>query len=320
MEVGGFADPRPSRGVSFFSDALESDLAGASASSSAEARFTQKLEQTTSSEAEPSQEPADAMPIWMMLNAAPASEELANTEDIMEEFLQDDDMLNLEVICAKWRGVDEADLEGISKILPDTANNLLLADKHIQEFLSYRRQLNEKHTRKTMVKNKMELDRKSIMQQVAEDSDSDRDDDSPEPNTPTHPSGAARKSVAAGDRSSFAATAKGRKSIVPQPVGQPTLALPQRPERRGSVSTVSPRLAQAGKGIIGQEEPPAPDSQPGSVGKRSMAEAAPRASMMRPGRRGSVSSPDKDVASAPRASQLAPSTSVARASQLRTKS
>lgn len=239
----------------------------------------------------------------------------------MEEFLQDDDMLNLEVICAKWRGVDEADLEGISKILPDMASGLLLADKHIQEFLNYRRQLNEKHTRKTMVKNKMELDRKSIMQQVAEDSDSDRDDDSPEPNTPTQPPGAARKTVAAGDRSSFAAAAKGRKSIVPQPVGQSSLALPQREGstgRRGSVSTVSPRLAQAGKGIIGQEEPPAPDSQ-ATLGLPS-SKAAPRESMIRPGRRGSVSSPSKDVATAPRASQLAPSTSVARASQLRTKS
>jgi len=116
--------------------------------------------------------------------------EKVNADDIFEEFLQDEDNSNLEVICSKWRGLDGFDVDSFSKICPEIANGLQEADKHVQEFLAYRRSLNEKHARKEAIKKETERKMRAVdaaLARMPEDDESDalgEDGELSEPSSP----------------------------------------------------------------------------------------------------------------------------------------
>lgn len=266
------------RGVSF-ADTLDAQL-DAGAPESAEAKFGKRLERVSILDSETPAAPIDNLPAWLM-PGAPEGGDTANTEDLLEEFLQDDDMLNLEALCAKWRGVDDSEVEGITGILPEISDNLILGDKHIQEFLTYRRQLNEKHERKASVQRQLEKVRGvKALEAVAEDDEDESDSEdmdetldqlesltpymsagsnhspkeasaspSPVPEMPRKRE-SAMPSTTKEPLSPAALSARKKMSIVAQTlssIGQSSST------RRSSVAT-SPRLTRAGNTIVGQDE------------------------------------------------------------------
>jgi hypothetical protein len=128
----------------------------------------------------------ETLPSWLtnvQHEAAAYGGETGTSADIMDGFLEDEDMLNLEVICTKWRGLDEADLEALAKFSPKVAENLQLGEKNMCEFLNYRRQAAEKNQRKYSVITRIkEKSRKFQVdedkEEAKEESESDLDDDS----------------------------------------------------------------------------------------------------------------------------------------------
>lgn len=194
--------------------------------------------------------PGDA-PAWLM--PAPDMDQAAaqtNTEDIMEEFLQDEDMLHLELLCSKWKGIDETEIASIEKLMPDTARHLIQGNKHMEEFLSYRRQVGEKLERKSAVKHKLKQ-----LQRPKEDDDDD--DFGNEEEGPMAPAPSIQQEEAMPNRpkdnsvmSSSSGAASVRKSSV-------MMNLPNASRR---MSMTSPRLSVTGANIVGQEKQNGPDS------------------------------------------------------------
>jgi hypothetical protein len=176
-------------------------------------------------------------------------ETLGSTEDVMEEFLHDDDMLNLEVRCAKWRGLDEVDLEGLG-IPTDAINELMLGDKHIQEFLDYRRQLNEKHLRKTeqdrIMKNitaKM-TKRSAVNTEDGDESDlEDRDEDEADDHLAPLPSSSQRRATV---RELSPSQDKNPAAVATNTASSST--------KRQSMVSPEKRLTRVGAQIVSQEE------------------------------------------------------------------
>jgi hypothetical protein len=176
-------------------------------------------------------------------------ETLGSTEDVMEEFLHDDDMLNLEVRCAKWRGMDEVDLEGLG-IPTDAINELMLGDKHIQEFLDYRRQLNEKHLRKTeqdrIMKNitaKM-TKRSAVNTEDGDESDlEDRDEDEADDHLAPLPSSSQRRATV---RELSPSQDKNPAAVATNTASSST--------KRQSMVSPEKRLTRVGAQIVSQEE------------------------------------------------------------------
>jgi len=203
--------------------------------------------------------PADPVPAWLM-SAAPETGEIANSEDVMEEFLQDDDMLNLELICAKWRGLDEFEQEALSKICPEMRKELAFGDQHIQEFLEYRRKLNDQHA----LKKKMQVDWTMRSTSAIEDDQDDEEamseaseDEEAEENRKTIALNEAQAVQAAkqtGGRSARgsvlvkgAAAAAGVGSVAGSPHGGRRASMAAQPAAAG-------RLGRAGGAIAGQED------------------------------------------------------------------
>lgn len=306
MEVTGTSVPSPRtadrmlrRGVSF-ADSLENELNVSTPSDIAEAKFSKRLERASTLEVEvPAVVAAEPVPMWLMQSPQDSEIAIVNTEDIMEEFLQDDDMLNLEVLCSKWRGLDESEVEAIANILPEAARSLILGEHHIQEYLSYRRQLNEKHNRKASVKNKMEqktygrgldvVDEDEDGSCLEDESDHLGSSEPPSP-MPSNSSRAPRSEPALSKAAPHqnGGNALARKSVI--------AAVAQR-----RMSMASPRLTQTGASIIGKEEPPGsentvkrpnpnPDlkSRRSVVGVHDIVTSQPKANSAALGRRSSV--------------------------------
>jgi len=129
--------------------------------------------------------PADVLatstPTWLLQDGAAAS---GSTEDVMDEFLTDDDMLRLEVECLKWYDLSDKDLKAIGKLDEKMATKILDCHKDMSTFLRYRQQLNEKHARKASVK--INMRRKTIMgsedvQTIAEEEGEEEEEDREHP-------------------------------------------------------------------------------------------------------------------------------------------
>jgi len=105
------------------------------------------------------------------------SDMIISAEDVMDEFLQDDDMIQLEEICEKLQGLDDEEIEDLRKICPEMADNLASGQEHVNEFITYRRQMHEKrerqlHARKSFVQFKVESDSKKASEVEADNAES----------------------------------------------------------------------------------------------------------------------------------------------------
>jgi len=190
----------------------------------------------------------ESVPAWLAshVNATQdASNNELSTVDILGEFLQDEDMINLEVLCMKWRGLDETDIEAISKISPDIVKSMVQGDKDVREYCSYRRECAWKHYRKATVQNNIQssMHRKTVVQKGSDSEDEDDSDDDKSPAFRGRKTGKVEddakqhespKSLAQRKKSVIAPDQR-RKSVVPDKLD-------------------SSRLARAGGNIVGQDD------------------------------------------------------------------
>lgn len=230
---------------------------------------------------------AGAMMMMSRGNKADGPEQV-NADDMFEEFLQDEDNANLEVICSKWRGLDGFDVDNFSKVCPEIPKDLLEADKHVQEFLAYRRSLNEKHARKEAIKKETERKMRAVDAALGTRDQSGRrnafgdDGELSEPSSPDS-YGSPRKSTVRHSRASddsprFPQTkpssdiGDGAQGTLPR-LSQITKGQPSRKSRVGNSNTsiyglVGPdgdgrspsRLSQAGSVISGIPTQAGPDT------------------------------------------------------------
>lgn len=194
-----------------------------------------------------------------------------SADDLFEEFLQDEDMANLEEICAKWRGLDGFDVDGFAEMCPEIGRELAEADKQVHEFLTYRRMLHEKHERKEAIRketqrkmNALEAVRAGMRPERAAASEEGEDDTEGEHSEPSSPRSPGRRSAgdAPGSLSAPGDSPRRKKSVFGEP-GAATAV------RRGSVmpqAGQSPsRLSQAGKAITGTPGQPEAESARSSI-------------------------------------------------------
>lgn len=208
-------------------------------------------QQTLDEHRQQSLDEPEAVPVWLM-NAAPETTGTeTTTEDIQQEFAEDEDMCQLEKQCSRWRGVSDSDLEDFAKMFPEIADTLRLATEHVSEFLSYRRTLKEKFAHKAEVQNNMKQ-KTLAFDAVSEESDSEDDltDKSKGDDAPV--SGATAEDATKKED----AQAKPARDAAPQLLVQPPQETPRKSQQlpgRTSASPVftSPRLAQAGNAIVG---------------------------------------------------------------------
>jgi len=185
----------------------------------------------------------------------------AQADDMFDEFLLDEDMTNLEVICAKWRGLEGFDVDSFAKICPGVAKDLAQADKDVKEFLNIRRSLMEKHTRKENIKKDAQLKRRQLNARLGkdrEDDDGDREEDDEDDREPVSPGGS---QVSGGSPR----TLQRKKSFAISGGGD-------RQSRRFSVQPAQPSkfsqgLSQAGSTIAGTSDKDGTDADAHRMGR-----------------------------------------------------
>jgi len=122
---------------------------------------------------------AESVPAWLTNVGTDASmDNITSTADILDEFLWNEDMLNLEVICMKWNGIDDSEIDALAKINPELAENLARGNKEVSSFLSYRRKVAEKQNRKVQWTKK-----KATTEAEAETVEDDDEEDEEEEDT-----------------------------------------------------------------------------------------------------------------------------------------
>jgi len=191
---------------------------------------------------------AESVPAWLSnIGTEAPVDNITSTGDIMDEFLENEDMMSLEVICMRWQGLDSSEIDALRKINPELADNLVLGDKHVSSFLSYRHKLAEKQNRKVQMKLNMKK-RVGIEAVEEEEDDDDEDEDSAIPLTPKGRKTIVRMapSPATSVEVSKADDEKGRES---------RKSMFQR-KKSLSVNTKPPslRLSRVGGTIVGQDD------------------------------------------------------------------
>lgn len=213
--------------------------------SDAEAKFAKRL-QRQPSKISAEVPPEDLMPVWLM-NCAPDPPEFdTTTEDVISEFIQCQDMCELEKICSRKRIIDDSELTSFAKKYPEIADNLKLASQHVADFLSYRRVCKDRSLRR----NENAMKSKTLtLHAVHEGHESDSDD--LEHATP----GAGEVAGALKEGDQKVVTSNQQQNAVPQlPVDALQAQFQQQHQSQDAPRQsvlASPRLCRAGGLIVG---------------------------------------------------------------------
>mmetsp|Transcript_98915 Transcript_98915/g.156514 ORF Transcript_98915/g.156514 Transcript_98915/m.156514 type:complete len:303 (+) Transcript_98915:31-939(+) len=153
-------------------------------------------------------------PPWLNNVGTDASmDNITSTADILDEFLWNEDMLNLEVTCMKWNGLNDSEIDALAKINPELAENLARGNKEMSSFLSYRRKVAEKQNRKVQWTKKKATTEAEADAAEDDDEEDDEEEDTTSPQVPKGRKSIARKETLVRVASSVAPTVEVTKAV-----------------------------------------------------------------------------------------------------------